>query len=121
MCIDFGIVWPWDYHISPAEQWEFWALGDVNIDGKINEKDLHIIIDAMGTVNPNCDLNRDGTVDNIDLDICQANQGMNIWDYFGVRHPTPDWLVFGAIGGLAFIAGGIILVKRKKGGAKLLQ
>lgn len=108
------IIWPWDYHFTPQQRWEFWKLGDVNLDGCIDSADLQTIINNYGLFNPNCDINDDGVIDQADLDIAQANFGLDIWDYFGVPHPTSIWIVAGIIGLAGFMIGGIVWASRKK-------
>jgi uncharacterized protein (DUF2141 family) len=61
---------------------EFRKLGDVNGDGKIDMKDIGIIVKTLGSTpgtanwNPNADLNGDGIVDSTDLAIAEANYGL---------------------------------------------
>jgi len=58
-----------------------WLMGDVNRDGKIDRKDIDLIIAASRSRpgdpgwNPDADLNMDGVVDALDLAICTAFQG----------------------------------------------
>lgn len=107
------IDWWWDYKFSALQKAEFWRLGDVNMDGFVDIKDLDAIIGAFNTFHPVFDLNDDGIVNQADLDIATPNLGLNIWDYFGVPHPTPWWLPIGALIGLGVVIGAIIWRKRK--------
>jgi len=74
------------------EQWdEFWSMGDVNRDGYINGLDMELLQNAYGCFegepcyNVDCDLNSDGLVDMEDVSPCSMNQGLNIWDYYGIE------------------------------------
>jgi hypothetical protein len=52
--------------------------GDVNEDGKVDQVDLNIINQNMGATNPTYsmgDLNKDGVIDNTDLSIAVQWQG----------------------------------------------
>lgn len=76
------------------ERWEtFWSMGDVNRDGLIDILDVELIQKAWGSTpgdpnwNPDADLNQDGIVSAKDLIVCAANQGLDIWTYFGVPGP----------------------------------
>jgi len=90
--------------LSPCDQidmvdpyfpkWEtFWSMGDVNRDGLIDILDVELIQEAWGSTpgdpnwNPDADLNQDGIVNMNDMIICVANQGLDIWTYFGVPGP----------------------------------
>jgi len=68
-------------------------MGDVNRDGYIDGTDLDLIGAVLGwTGVPGAipeDINSDGTVDITDLFICGQNQGLNIWDYFGLYAWVP--------------------------------
>ena len=69
-----------------------WVLGDVNLDGKIDQGDIDDISDAFGSKpgdghwNPLADLNLDSHVDLSDVSICVDNQGLSIV-------PTPETLL----------------------------
>ena len=93
------------------EQWDtFWLLGDVNRDGYIDGLDMELIQAAYGCFegepcyNPDCDLNRDGIVDMEDVSPCSMNQGLNIWDYYGVpKDETFILLILIGIGALLLL------------------
>jgi len=91
-----------------AEQWAiFWSMGDVNLDGKIDEKDLDFIISAMGTFNPLADIDRDNLVTTADLDIASSNYSLEIYEYFGITKPI-DWVQGIIIGG--FVLGMLVVI-----------
>lgn len=81
---------PWG--TPTQEQWnEFWALGDVNRDGYIDQTDVDLIGAQIGwTGTPGSipeDINSDGVVDIGDVSIVSLNMGWDICSYFG-RRPT---------------------------------
>ncbi len=83
---------------------EFRKLGDVNLDGVIDRRDLDMISACYGkSVEecPECDLNGDGTIDVLDLTICGNHQGLNIYDYYGVVRP--EVLGFGIVAGTSIL------------------
>ena len=90
----------------------FWAMGDVNLDGVIDDKDLKLFEKSYGSVpgDPNwigaCDINGDGIVDVYDSTRASGNYGLNIWDYFGIPKPIPLGWVIPLAGGLII---GVIL------------
>jgi len=63
--------------------------GDVNHDGTIDDDDIGIIQDALGSTpgdpdwNPHADINEDEKVDSIDMSIAQGNYGKTWRDYWG--------------------------------------
>ncbi|MDH5389906.1 MAG: dockerin type I domain-containing protein [Candidatus Bathyarchaeota archaeon] len=90
----FGVVAPYfDGVVIPTSaQWEtFWSMGDVNLDGYINQIDEDIIMDNLFWTGPPggnpADINSDGSVDVADLWICAVNQGLDIWTHFGLPLP----------------------------------
>jgi len=91
------------YQLTQLEWQAFHALGDVNGDGYIDRKDIALAQKAFGSSpgtvnwNPAADLNGDGKVDMKDIAIVGRNQGLNIWDYYGVKKPIPKWVWY-AIG-----------------------
>lgn len=60
---------------------DFHLRGDINWDGKIDDKDVELLVAAYGSIpgspnwNPACDLNNDGKVDINDLAILAGNYG----------------------------------------------
>ena len=94
---------------SPAELYEFWQLGDVNLDGKINDKDLDLITDNLGGFLPSVDLNDDQIVNTTDLQIAASNFGLDIYSYFGTfDYDLPKNIILGglvifSIGALAYM------------------
>jgi len=85
-----------------SDQWyEFWRLGDVNLDGKIDSKDLDIIERHMGSFFPAADINEDNVVSSADLQIAASNYGLDIWSYYGVWKPPDLWVLI--VGGLAAV------------------
>jgi hypothetical protein len=86
----FGVAAPYyeGVVIPTSVQWKtFWSMGDVDRNGYINEKDLQLIYDRMGTGDPDADLNQDGIVDTIDLVTCAFHIGEDIWTHFGLPLP----------------------------------
>jgi len=90
----FGIVAPYfEGVISPSsENWKtFWSMGDVNLDGYINQTDVNIILYNWGWHGPpgenTADVTSDGWVDGKDMAQCVNYQGENIWSYFGLPLP----------------------------------
>lgn len=72
-------------------QWDIFAdMGDVNRDGHINSTDRDLVTAAFNAVpgspnwNPTYDLNKDLVINMRDIAIIIANDGLNIWDYFGL-------------------------------------
>jgi len=86
---------------TPAQLYEFWRLGDVNSDGKIDSKDLDIIEQHMGSFFPAADINEDNVVSSADLQIAASNYGLDIWSYYGVWKPPDLWVLI--VGGLAAV------------------
>lgn len=76
----------WD--LTPQELYQFWQLGDVNMDAYIDLKDLEFIQQFIGSFHPAADLDANGLVNDVDLQICADNLGLNVYDYFGVIPPT---------------------------------
>jgi len=66
--------------VSEAERQALRALGDVNGDGVIDEKDLDLFKAAYqsGRYDPACDFNHDGVIDASDLAILSRNYGKSI-------------------------------------------
>lgn len=73
-----------------VEDWrEFRKLGDINMDGVINERDLEEVKGCYGqrvgtefwSVCAKCDLNGDGRVDMRDIGICSDNLGLTIYEW----------------------------------------
>jgi len=66
-----------------------WPLGDVNMDGVVDEKDADLIAASYGKkagetgYNPAADLNNDGVVDMLDVGILNAGAGARF---------TPGWI-----------------------------
>jgi len=86
----FGVATPYyeGVVIPTSVQWEtFWSMGDVNRDGYIDERDLQLIYNRIGTSDPDADLNQDGIVDTIDLMTCALHIGEDIWTHFGLPLP----------------------------------
>jgi len=90
----FGVVAPYfEGVISPtSENWKtFWSMGDVNLDGYINQTDVNIIGYNWGWHGPPgenaADITSDGWVDGEDMAQCVNYQGENIWSYFGLPLP----------------------------------
>jgi hypothetical protein len=98
-----------------ASQWaQFAAMGDINGDGYIDQKDVALLqaawLSTLGSPNwnPRADLNGDGIVNIDDWNILQSNLGLNIWDYFGLKKPMPRMtLILVGVGFAAFV--GIVL------------
>lgn len=63
-----------DYHIR-AEQGSKSALGDLNRDCIVNQDDVQLMQQMLGTNDPNGDLNMDGVVDQQDVQIQQERLG----------------------------------------------
>ena len=60
--------------LETAEKtYNFWGLGDVNLNGVINANDLSLLLSAYGTENASCDINGSGAVDAADLSVLLAN------------------------------------------------
>ncbi len=60
--------------LETAEKtYNFWLLGDVNLNGVINANDLSLLLSAYGTENASCDINGSGAVDAADLSVLLAN------------------------------------------------
>lgn len=86
----FGVAAPYyeGVVIPTSVQWiTFWSMGDGDRNGYINEKDLQLIYDRMGTDDSDADLNQDGIVDMIDLLTCALHIGEDIWTHFGLPLP----------------------------------
>ena len=98
--------------LTPSHWYEFWRLGDVNLDGKIDDKDLDLITDFLGQYFPACDLTEDHIVDSADLQIAASNYGLEIYSYFGLINPG-DLIKFGVIA-LAVVAGGFLIYHQLK-------
>lgn len=91
---------------SAAGLYEFWSLGDVNLDGKIDDKDLDLITDFIGSFWPGADLDEDGQITAADYQIAVANYGKDIYTYFNVwNEDIINWCLIG--GGI--LAAGFIL------------
>lgn len=75
--------------IDPEIRALFWSMGDVNKDGYIDLIDLDRIVAKYGWEGPPGgipeDINSDGTVNFLDVNICTGNQGLDIWTYFGIE------------------------------------
>jgi len=103
-----------------AAQWAiFWSLGDVNLDGVIDSKDMALLQYAFNSTPGStnwigaCDLNHDGVVDIFDTNIFSQNFGLTIWDYFGLSGPSPDWFVPALAGSFIGILASIWLIRRR--------
>ncbi len=86
----FGVAAPYyqGVVIPTSVQWiTFWSMGDVNRNGYIDETDAQLIVDRMGTDDPDRDLNQDGVVDMTDVLICALHIGEDIWMHFGLPLP----------------------------------
>jgi len=88
----FGVAAPYyeGVVIPTSVQWKtFWSMGDVNRDGYIDETDLQRIFDSarMGIYDPDADINQDGVVDTLDLLTCALHSGEDIWTHFGLPLP----------------------------------
>jgi hypothetical protein len=76
---------------TPAQWDEFWAMGDANRDGYINDLDMELLTAAYmstpsdGHWDPRCDFDSDSDVDFDDQSILAFNHGKNIWDHFGIE------------------------------------
>ena len=53
--------------------YNFWLLGDANLNGVVNANDLSLLLSAYGTDKASCDFNRSGTVDAADLSVLLVN------------------------------------------------
>jgi len=66
---------------------KFMKLGDVNLDGIINDKDINLIKESFGAVpgspkwNSSFDLNEDGKIDMRDISIASKNYGLTIGEW----------------------------------------
>jgi hypothetical protein len=76
----------------PAELAEKFAkLGDINLDGIIDDKDANLLKEAYTSTpgspkwNPKCDLNGDGRVDYRDLFIISRNYGLTMEEWLKRR------------------------------------
>ena len=103
-----------------SAQWEeFWGMGDVNMDGYINDADIALLQAAYGSTpespnwDPRCDLNGDEKIDLYDVSAAARNYGLNIWDYFGIaREQEPDYMPLILAGGVfAVVLVGLFLFK----------
>ncbi len=83
-CRAFLYVIPTKAEVTVIDS-EFHALGDVNWDGVIDAIDLDLLKAAFGKSAeeaPDCDLNGDGEVDVRDIFICATNQGKSALSYY---------------------------------------
>ena len=105
---------------TSEQVYEFWKMGDVNLDGVIDSKDLDTIANCItsGTYDPSADINQDGVVNNADLQIATSNLGKNIWDYFGIQKPLdlPTTLLIGftVFAGIGLVAYALTRKRRPK-------
>ncbi len=90
----FGIIAPYyeGVVIPTPEQWRtFWSMGDVNVDGYIDQTDMDIIGENWAWQGPPgenpADINSDGAVNLQDAGICAYNEGLDIWTHFGLPQP----------------------------------
>jgi len=85
----FTVVTYYDGVVVPTYvQWKtFWAKGDVNGDGYIDNTDGDLILIAFGTSDPYADLNGDLSVTVTDYLIWLLSNGSDIWTYFGLGPP----------------------------------
>jgi hypothetical protein len=90
----FGIVTPYGYGVvvPSSVRWkDFWGIGDVNMDGYINQTDADLIIPWFGQTvppaPPEVDVNGDGVVSAADALICSVGQGLDIWAYYKLPMP----------------------------------
>lgn len=93
---------------TPAQWAQFWKMGDVNLDGYINDRDIQLIGYAYGAVPGDtnwigaCDLNGDGIVEMKELSIAAQNYGANIWDFFKLPKPSIGLASTIAVAGIGF-------------------
>lgn len=86
---------------------QFQKMGDLNRDGKIDDADVKILIDAFNSRpgapnwNPLADLDEDGWVGPSDVVILGDNYGKDIWTWKGLAKPAPTELL--VVGLLAFL------------------
>lgn len=86
-------------------------MGDANLDGYIDRRDLDLISYAYGATKdrPNwigaCDFNGDGQIDVFDAVTCSSNNGKNIWDFFGLPKPIDPNAQLILIGVIGFFIG----------------
>jgi len=80
-----------DQTVGNSLRASFWAAGDANRDGYIDDRDLEYLQDAYDSEpgdpnwNPDADLNGDLEVNILDAIRVGRNYGENIWSYFGLR------------------------------------
>jgi hypothetical protein len=96
--------------LTEADWNQFQRMGDLNRDGKIDDADVKILLDAFDSRpgspnwNPLADLDGDGWVGPNDILILGDNYGKDIWSWKGLTAPT-------APTGLAALVGlGLILI-----------
>lgn len=58
-----------------ATQQRTWLVGDLNLDGQVNETDLNLFLPAYGTTNSRMDFNQDGAVNATDYLLLMENYG----------------------------------------------
>ena len=83
------------YMSLTESDWEqFQRMGDLNRDGKIDDADGKILVDAFNSRpgdanwNPIADLDGDGWVGPNDVLILGDNYGLDIWTWKGTTKPT---------------------------------
>jgi len=80
-----------DQTVGNSLRASFWAAGDANRDGYIDDRDLEYLQDAYDSEpgdpnwNLDADLNGDLEVNILDAIRVGRNYGENIWSYFGLR------------------------------------
>lgn len=91
------------------EDWQqFQRMGDLNRDGKIDDTDAKILIDAFNARpsdanwNPIADLDGDGWIGPNDILILGDNYGLDIWTWKGTTKPMSIPALIG-IGALALL------------------
>ena len=100
--------------LLPGKRHEFWSMGDCNMDGVIDDKDVALLQAAWGSNpsspnwNVNCDLNGDGVVDSSDTAILARNFGKNIWTYIGWGSQEEVEALLAAISILGVVGVGLV-------------
>jgi hypothetical protein len=86
---------------TPEQSETFWSMGDVNRDGYIDQIDLELVVKWFGFTNTSpADLNKDGTVNVKDVFICVQNQGKDIYTYFNFSpKPVGRYVVINLLNG----------------------
>jgi len=80
--------------LTDADWNAFQKMGDLNRDGKIDDADAKILLDAFDSRpgspnwNPLADLDGDGWVGPNDILVLGNNYGLDIWSWKGLTKPT---------------------------------